>query len=281
MKTWSVKRGAGSVAAAALVALAVLLGPVHTFAQPSVFAPSSGSGAAQSPWTGDINAAGKALQGAGTAEVTNKFYLSPNGTKQWQMQYDPATGNLEFSNTISTGVVRFPPDQVVNLPEGGGTATAVVGTAPTVVIGYDASTNVFFQATGSNKVFSINGTVVFDGGSETNYASTNLAGRALYNTNLFNGVVINANGEAHQTFTTNATYNVSGFAGLIAGQLHVFSQTISNSSASTIYRTNVGNVFYFGSASSNILAIAAGKEAVVSDWILPGLRTNEVNALQQ
>jgi hypothetical protein len=116
-----------------------------------------------------------------------------------------------------------------------------------------------------------------DGSGLTNLVATSI----VYGTNvaILNGVLIDAAG-LYQTFTTNASYMMCGFTNLNTPQ-SIFSQTISNASGSTITVSGPPGAFYFGPASTNVLSIPAGKEAIWSFWILNNTRTNVCNLVQQ
>lgn len=105
---------------------------------------------------------------------------------------------------------------------------------------------------------------------------TNIVGRAIYATNAYNGVVIDAT-TTYQYFSTNASMAVSGFTGVI-GQ-HAFSMTYSNSASTNIIITGLENCHYpTNGISTNVMTIPAGQECVWSWWIRPG-RTNAMNIL--
>jgi hypothetical protein len=107
------------------------------------------------------------------------------------------------------------------------------------------------------------------------------AGSIVYGNQVavLNGVLIDASG-TYQTFITNNSYLIGGFTNLTAPQ-SIFSQTISNSSDSTITVGGPPGAFYFGPASANVVSIPAGKEAIWSFWIIDNVRTNVCNLVQQ
>jgi len=134
----------------------------------------------------------------------------------------------------------------------------------------------------NTNVFIIDGDGVASGNGRglTNVPSFATTGRAVYATNANNGRAIDST-LPYQLFTTNATFTTSGFSGLTNGMQHVLSMTVSNSSASAITWNGPPTTFYFGASSSSALSIPSGKEAVISFWIWPNLRTNACNAIQQ
>jgi len=134
----------------------------------------------------------------------------------------------------------------------------------------------------NTNVFIIDGDGVASGNGRglTNVPSFATTGRAVYATNANNGRAIDST-LPYQIFTTNATFTTSGFSGLTNGMQHVLSMTVSNSSASAITWNGPPTTFYFGASSSSALSIPSGKEAVISFWIWPDLRTNACNAIQQ
>lgn len=96
-----------------------------------------------------------------------------------------------------------------------------------------------------------------DGGGHvlTNFANlvppygTNLLQRAFVLTNADNGVLI-ASPNSSQWFTTNASYTVTGFSGLVAGVTANPDITVSNSSGSDIIVTQpAGTIFWLGSTN--------------------------------
>ena len=119
-----------------------------------------------------------------------------------------------------------------------------------------------------------------DGGGIKNVHATNIVQSAVHVANPNDGVAIDAT-TAYQFFTTNATYAVAGFTGLIAGMQHILSMTVSNASTSPINWIGPSTAFYLGPGSTNVLTIPAHKEGVISFWIWPNSRTNVSNVLQQ
>jgi hypothetical protein len=100
------------------------------------------------------------------------------------------------------------------------------------------------------------------------------------NNTALNGLTIDAT-VPYQLYVTNATYTIAGFSGLQANMQHLVSVTVSNSSGGTIYVTNPSCACLFGSGSTNPVAVAEGKESVMSFWIRINARTNTCSVVQQ
>lgn len=113
--------------------------------------------------------------------------------------------------------------------------------------------------------------------SKTN--GTIQANGLIFTTNANDGIVLDAT-KTYQFFSTNASFTVSGFSGLVSGAHHVFSITYSNSGASAIVATAPAYVHYpTNGVSTNVLTIPAYQEAIWSWWIRPNIRTNMANIL--
>jgi hypothetical protein len=103
---------------------------------------------------------------------------------------------------------------------------------------------------------------------------------AVYPTNVCNAVVLDAT-IPYQKVVVSASYGITGFSGLLSGAQHVLSLMVSNSAATPILVTNPPSVALFGTLSSNVVSVAAGKKASLSFWVRPSEETNGVNAVQQ
>lgn len=95
-----------------------------------------------------------------------------------------------------------------------------------------------------------------------------------------NGVVLDAR-KQYQLFVTNASYSMTGFGNLISGTRHVFSVCVSNSAATAITITGVPGCRYFGSASTNSLVLASGKQAYWDFDVRSTVVSNCVNIAEQ
>jgi hypothetical protein len=222
-----------------------------------------------------------------------------------------ALGTLTAANGLSSDGVRFikPPTnaptdgQVIKATStGGATAWGAAGAGDAVLANSQTftGTNTFTQtiqgtttnalnlaSTGTITAAQLNvGTLVItnapvlDLGASTNYPATNLINRAVFVTNAYDPVVLNAT-RAHQSIATNANLTISGFSGLVSGAGHVLSVKYLNNGGSPITVTGPPTCYYHGTASTNAMAIAAGKRGVWSFWILPNVETNCCNISQQ
>ncbi len=113
-----------------------------------------------------------------------------------------------------------------------------------------------------------------------NLYGTNISARAMWNTNAWNGVVIDAR-YGRQRFVTNASFTMSGFSVMSSGLAYTPSIVVSNSAATNIVVTGPVGAVYFGSASTNAASIPAGKSWAFGWDIESGIFTNAINCGQQ
>lgn len=198
-----------------------------------------------------------------SATTTESLTINSDGTVINTKPTITFTNNLIFSGTTSFA-------DSINLLFDVNQFTAVTNAVTNITM------HIASGVTLTNPI--VEGPVSFSGGGGV--YSTNLLNRAIYSTNSTSGEVLDAT-ITYQLFITNASYTISGFSGLVSGEQHSFSCTVSNSGESAIIVTGPPTTIYFGSASTNALSIAAGEEGILSFWIRPNLRTNSVNITQQ
>jgi hypothetical protein len=148
------------------------------------------------------------------------------------------------------------------------------GTVPLAVLPANPTNDLWTAVKANPNGWATNGANVYN---------TNIINRGVFNAGTDAGVTIDAATREYTLFVTNASYSIAGFSGLITGQQHIFSQTVSNSAASAITITGPPSTFYIGAVSTNSMSLAAGKEAVFSYWIFTDARarTNCMNCQQQ
>lgn len=248
-----------------------------------------------------LAAFGLSLSAMGQAPFTNIFLPGSWPPTQWWTNASPPSTiaasnawqavNAQFQSASNAFALLQATKVTTNtvLAIGGGTLTGNV-TAPAFIGPLTGNASTATAAAGAawltgNQTITLSGDATGSGSTAiaitvTNMQGTNLANRAVYSTNANNGAVIDATKPA-QLFVTNATYAVTGFSGLISGSQHLLSMTVSNSNSSPITWNGPPTSFYFGASSTNALSIAAGKQAVVSCWVWPNVRTNICNLVQQ
>lgn len=108
--------------------------------------------------------------------------------------------------------------------------------------------------------------------------ATNLTGRAYYTTNVLADVSVPDASRQYQDAILTTGTNVAGFANLISGIKSVFSVCYSNSIAGTAIITNPPTAFAIGPATTNQMNLPTGKQGYWTFDIIPGVRTNYMNA---
>ena len=209
-----------------------------------------------------------------TSGTTGLALTAANRTASWTNDVGRLATNAVNNVNAATGVLTHNSDITVHslsIQSVGGVYPTIDANNEARLVTYSNWNNSFYADVLGNV-----GAASFTGAM----ANTNIINNAIYLTNSNPGVVIDAT-TRYQLFVTNASYTITGFSGLVNGAQHIFSQTVSNSSAATIIVTGSPGTFYIGPISTNSIPIAAGKEYVLSYWIWPSIRTNALNCPQQ